>query len=246
VKAGAAINVPHSLTPPNGLWCIVDVVSPKLEFLVKVVVDDDCCTPLWGKCEVAIHTPENGTWKSSRTPENSERNYKGQNTLHWGVLYTIKKVLKCRCPKWPCMSHLDICNTSYGRKKGRESNWQFDSWPLKVKNRFDPSACRWSATHRWKDLEESYNFGLDLVPIRAQGEKLWMPKVPRVQTETISGLHFGSPGKKSHLDTNVVERCREYYMGEGGGFLRVRAVVSQVSPRSPVACPNTESVQNEF
>jgi len=27
---------------------------------------------------------------------------------------------------------------------------------------------------------------------------------------------------------------------------RVRAVVSQVSPRLPVVCPNTESVQNEF
>jgi hypothetical protein len=25
------------------------------------------------------------------------------------------------------MTHLDICNTSYGKKKGRESNWQFDS-----------------------------------------------------------------------------------------------------------------------
>jgi hypothetical protein len=35
-----------------------------------------------------------------------------------GILYTVGKVLKCRCPNWPRMSHLDICNTSYGRKKG--------------------------------------------------------------------------------------------------------------------------------
>jgi hypothetical protein len=62
----------------------------------------------------------------------------------------LKKVLKCRCPKCPCMNHLDICNTSYGRKKGRESNWQFDSWPLKVRNRPDPSVCKWNATHCWK------------------------------------------------------------------------------------------------
>jgi hypothetical protein len=40
--------------------------------------------------------------------------------------------------------------------------------------------------------------------------------------------------------------CKEYYMGEGGGFPRIRAVVSQVSPRSPMACPNIENVQNEF
>jgi hypothetical protein len=35
-------------------------------------------------------------------------------------------------------------------------------------------------------------------------------------------------------------------MGEGGGFLRVQAVVNQVSPRLPVACPNTKSVPNEY
>jgi len=29
-------------------------------------------------------------------------------------------------------------------------------------------------------------------------------------------------------------------MGEGGGFLRVRTVVSQVSPELLVACPNTK------
>jgi hypothetical protein len=48
--------------------------------------------------------------------------------------------------------------------------------------------------------------------------------------ETISGLQLGSPGKKSHFDVASVERRREYYKGEGGGFPRVRAVVSQVSP----------------
>jgi hypothetical protein len=45
---------------------------------------------------------------------------------------------------------------------------------------------------------------------------------------TISGLQLGSPGKKSHLDV-VLMRCRrEYYMGEGGGFPRVEAVVCLV------------------
>jgi len=106
--------------------------------------------------------------------------------------------------------------------------------------------CRWSATHRWKALEESYNFGLDLVPIQAWGKKLWTPKVLGAQTRIVSGLHFGSLGKKSHLDASAAESYREYYMGEGGGFPRVRAVVSQVNPRLLMACLNTESVQNEF
>ncbi len=74
-----------------------------------------------------------------------------------GVLYIVGKVLKCRCLKWPCMSHLDICITSYGRKKGRESNCHFDSRPQKVRNRPDSGVCRWSATHRWKSLKESYS-----------------------------------------------------------------------------------------
>jgi hypothetical protein len=101
-------------------------------------ITSNVATPLWGKCEVDTHTPENGTWESSGTPKNSEVDCRGQNTLPWGVLYTVGKILKCRCPKWPHMSHLDIYNTIYGRKKGRESNWQFDSQPLKVRNQPDP------------------------------------------------------------------------------------------------------------
>jgi hypothetical protein len=104
--------------------------------------------------------------------------------------------------------------------------------------------CRWSATHYWKALKESYKFALDLVPIGGRGEKLRTPKVPGVQIDIVLKLHFGSLEKKCHLDANAAERHREYYMGEGGGFPRVRAVVSQVSPRLPVACPNTKSVPN--
>ncbi len=201
-------------------------------------------TPLWEKCEVATHTPENGTWEPSGTLENLERDCRGQNTLYWSVFYNIGKVLKCRCPKWPRMSHLDICSTNYGWKKGQESNWQFDSRPLKVRNRPDHSVCMWSVTHRWKALKESYKFASNLVPIGGWNDKLWMPKVLGVQIETVSRLHFGSPGKKCHLDASAAERRREYYMGEGGGFPRVRAVVSQVSPGLPMVRSNTKSVPN--
>ncbi len=153
-------------------------------------------TPLWGKCEVATHTPENGNLESFGTPENSDDDCRGQNTLHWGVFYTVGKLLKFRCLKWPRMSHLDIHSPTYGRMKGRESNWQFDFRPLKVGNRPAPH-MRWgSAIWRWKALDENYNIGLDLVQIGGWGEKLWPSKVPEVQTETISGLHFGSPGTK--------------------------------------------------
>jgi hypothetical protein len=137
-------------------------------------------TPLWDKCEGEAHTPKSGKLESLGTPENSELDFRGQISSHSSFLYVIEKVLKCRCLKWPRMSHLDICSPSYGQKKGRESNWQFDSRPLKVGNRPLPDVYSKSATWRWKALNESYNFGLNLVPIQAWGEKLWTPKVPEV------------------------------------------------------------------
>jgi hypothetical protein len=51
---------------------------------------------------------------------------------------------------------------------------------------------------------------------------------PGTPLGTISGFQLGSPGKKSHLDVASAERRREYYMGEGGGFPQVRAVVCLV------------------
>jgi hypothetical protein len=42
---------------------------------------------------------------------------------------------------------------------------------------------------------------------------------------TILGLQLGSPGKKSHLGVVSAGWRREYYMGEGGGFPQVRAMV---------------------
>jgi hypothetical protein len=108
----------------------------------------------------------------------------------------------------------------------RRAGSQFDSRPQKVGNRPDPGVCRWSATHRWKALEEGYKFSSDLIPIRGLSRKLWVPKIPGVQTGTVSGLFLGSPGNKSHLDVGAVEQRRQYYMGESGGFPQVQAVVS--------------------
>jgi len=61
-----------------------------------------------------------------------------------------------------------------------------------------------------------------------------------IQTGTISGLLFGSPGTKSHSDVGATERRREYYIGEGGGFPRVRVVVSLVNPKLSMTCLSTK------
>jgi hypothetical protein len=78
----------------------------------------------------------------------------GSKHLALGCFWYHWKVSKFRCPKWPCMSHLDIYSPSYGQKKGRESNWQFDSQPLKVGNRPDPDVRWGSTTWSWKALKE--------------------------------------------------------------------------------------------
>jgi hypothetical protein len=142
--------------------------------------------------------------------------------------------LKCRCLKWACIAHLDIYNTSYGQKRGQESNCQFDSQPLKVGNRPDFLVCRRRATYNWKLLDKGYNCASNLNAIG--GLHL---KVMGVPTVTISGLPLGSPGTKNHLDVAPVERCRVYYKGEGGGFPQVRAVVS-------LMCPNSASPSDVF
>jgi hypothetical protein len=112
------------------------------------------------------------------------------------------------------MTHLDIWNTSYGQKKGRESNYQFDSRPLKVKNQPDYLACMWRATYYWKALNESYNFASDLISIRGLWTKLWGPKIVGVLTLGISGLPFGSPETKCHLDVGLMERQKYSIRGK--------------------------------
>jgi len=112
--------------------------------------------------------------------------------------------LKHRCLKWACMTHLDIWNTSYDQNKSRKLNWQFDSRPLKVRNRPDFLVYRWHATYRWKALKKGHNFAFNFISIKGLHTKLWGPKVKGVPTLGISGFPFGSPRIKCHLDVGLV------------------------------------------
>jgi hypothetical protein len=149
--------------------------------------------------------------------------------MDWRVLYIIEKLLKRRCLKWAFMTHLDIWNISYGQKKGRESNWQFDSRPLKVRNRPDLLACKRRVTHSYKAIDKGYNFALDFISIRSLHAKLWAPKITGVPAMGILGLPIGSPGTKWHLNVGLMEKHKVYYKRKGGGLPQVRVVVSLVS-----------------
>ncbi len=141
--------------------------------------------------------PKLGIWSPPGLPKCLEFDSKAQNTSHWGVLGVIGKVLKRRYRKWPRIGHLDIYSPSYGQKKGRESNWQFDSRPLKFGNRPLPDIRLESATRRWKELDEGYNFGSDLVAIWLFSWELWAPKVPGLHLGQFRDSNLGVPGKRA-------------------------------------------------
>jgi len=124
-------------------------------------------------------------------------------------------------------------HTSYGQTKGQKSNWQFDFRPLKIKNRPNFLTCRWRVTHRWKALDEGYNFSLNIISIKVLHAKLWAPKVAKVPIVGISKLPLGNLETKCHLDVGLVERHSVYYKGKGGSFPQVRAMVNLVSSSCP-------------
>jgi len=144
------------------------------------------------------------------------------------VLYIIRKLLELTFLKWACIAHLDIWNTSYGQKKGRESNYQFDFWPEKVGNRPDLLGYRGCRTYLWKALNESYNFASNCISIWGLLAKLWASKVVGIPIGAISGLPLESPEREKPFGCGLRDQSQN--KGEGGGFSQVRAVVSLVCP----------------
>jgi hypothetical protein len=153
--------------------------------------------------------------------------------MAYGILYIIGKVLKLRCLKWARIPNLDIWNISYGQKKGRESNCQFDSRPEKVGDRPNLLGCRQRATYHWKLSTRATTLLHNALRSEVCSQSYRAPKLRESRLAGFWDSHSGVPGEKSHLDVGPVERCRVYYKGEGGGFPQVRAVVSLVC----LCCP---------
>jgi len=78
-------------------------------------------TPFWGKCENETHTPKSGNLESSRTFAISELDNRGQNTLPWGDLYTVGKILKRATSLLETSSQSKVWAGSYEFPKSRES-----------------------------------------------------------------------------------------------------------------------------
>jgi hypothetical protein len=167
-------------------------------------------TLTWPSVGVKPNTWKSWDLESSGTPECSGLNSKGQNTSHWSVLSVIEKVLKRKYWKCPRIGNSDICSPSYGQKKGRESNWQFDST---TKSR--ESIPSWHPIWVCDMALEISQRGLQLW-FKPHRDPTLQSGVMVIQSSgspagTISGLHFGSPGNLCHLDAPSVASCREYY-----------------------------------
>jgi hypothetical protein len=141
------------------------------------LLEDQCRNPTLAKCEGEAQRFQSWGFGVLRDSRMFKVWQQGQNNSHWGVLGVIEKVLKRRYRKWPRIGHFDTFSPSYGQKKGRESNCQFDSRPLKVRNRPLLDIRFEGAIRRWKDLDESYKFGSNLVAIRLCNRELWAPQV---------------------------------------------------------------------
>jgi hypothetical protein len=60
----------------------------------------------------------------------------------------------------------------------------------------------------------------------------------------ISGLHFGGPGNLRHLDVACMASCKEYYMGEGGGFPPSSGRGESCVSKCPWLVPTPKGVPN--
>jgi hypothetical protein len=164
-----------SMPPSRGFDAIMVMVD-QFSKMAHFIPMKDCRNPNLAKCEgEAQHLEKVRIWSPPGLPNVQSSTARPKTPCIWGVLGVIGvigKVLKRRYRKWSRIGHLDICRSSYGQKKGRESNWQFDSRPQNVGNRPLPNVRIESAIRRWKDDDEGYKFGLDLVAIRLRSREL--------------------------------------------------------------------------
>jgi len=82
-------------------------------------------------------------------------------------------------------------------------------------------------------------------PNRRSEQEVMDAQSPRSLTRDSFETPLWESREKVPFGCNFRRELQRILYGEGGGFLQVRAVVSQVSPRSLVACPNTKKVQND-
>jgi hypothetical protein len=112
---------------------------------------------------------------------------------------TIRKVLQRKCFKCHRIVHLDLLCISYDQKKGRESNWKFDS-RRQIPWKQGSMRSTWSVLYTVYKIFSSHSHK-NLIWEKYERPKFWDNKNP----------NFGSPREKWHLDIITAERHIIYY-----------------------------------
>jgi hypothetical protein len=177
--------------------------------------------------------------ESRWTFESWKNDFRGQNQLDLGDPYIIKNLLELKM--FEMGSHDPFGHLKHKLWPKEGPRVKLAIWLLTIKSqeltRFPcvQVACNTSLKSSWQRLQLCFRPHPD-----------WRSAYKIIALQNRGSPNFGnfSPGTESHLDVGLVERRKVYCKGEGGGFPQVQAVVSLVSlvsPRSPVACPNTKS-----
>ncbi len=126
----------------------------------------------------------------------------------------------------------------------QESNYQFDSWPPKVKNLSYILACKWRAVPH--TIGKRLMKAITLLQTSPQSKvfikKIWPLKSWESQFQEFWDSQLESLETKWYLGVGHVARHREYYKEEGGGFSQVQAMANFVKSCLLVAHPCTKNV----
>ncbi len=85
------------------------------------------------------------------------------------------------------------------QKKGQESNWQFDSQPLKAGNRLDFLACRWRVTYLGKLLTRATTLLQTSFQSEVYTQSYGAPKLRESQLWEFRDSYLGVPGQNAIL-----------------------------------------------
>jgi hypothetical protein len=180
--------------------------------------------------------------KSLGTFEFSKNDLKGQILLNWNFPYTIRKLSKCRCLKWAYI-HLSTYNTSYGQKKNQESEWQFNSWPLKVGNFHELCVCKGRATYIIGNLLMKVIIFFKTSPQSKVYTKSYKcPKWQKFQFQEFWNSQLGSTEKNDVWVQPLWLVTKNTTRGKAVASLQVRVMVSLMNPCMFMVHPCTISV----
>jgi hypothetical protein len=181
-----------------------------------------------------------GTWDSLGTPKSSEFDCKGQKPCIGALFISLKSYRSVDVENGLAWAIWTYAALVVVKRKGRESNWQFDSRRLLESTRPRCVQVEWGTplkSSRW-ELQLCFRHRSDP---RSKQRVIVLQSYGSRNLSSFRTPPWDSCDKKP-FDVGAVWRHKEYYMGEGGGFPWVWAMVSLMNAELPAACFSTKGV----